>query len=114
MKFIYYTNGSIYLLTILGYFTIYLGMLMQMVLGLSQVLFFLILLLNFNKFSKQIKKHLMTYGILTGLLLLLFFFGDPFVRTLDRTVSIVLVFFLPMVIGTYFTYIVYQLNQKVL
>ncbi|MGH1383318.1 hypothetical protein [Kordia sp.] len=110
MKFIYNINGIIYSITLLLYLTIILGMYMQIVLGIFQVLFFLILLFNYDKFSEKIKSHLTIYGVLTGVYLLWFFSG--FYPKDDW--MLLLITLVPMSIGTYFTYIVYKVNQKVL
>jgi multisubunit Na+/H+ antiporter MnhE subunit len=83
---------------------------MQIVLGFVQVLLFLILLFNYDKFSEKIKSHLTIYGVLTGCYLLWFFSGyHP-----KNDWMLLLITLVPMSIGTYFTYIVYQLKKKVL
>ena len=110
MKFIYNINGITYSITLLLYLTIILGMYMQIVLGFVQVLLFLILLFNYDKFSEKIKSHLTIYGVLTGIYLVWFFSGiHP-----KSDWTLLLVTLVPMSIGTYFTYIVYKVNQKVL
>ncbi|MEM6720448.1 MAG: hypothetical protein AAF611_14070 [Bacteroidota bacterium] len=112
MKFIYYTNNIVYSSTIVLYLTLVLfvlGMYMQILLGIIQILLFFVLLFNYDKFSKNIQNHLVTYGILT-LVFLLWFFN--FYKYTDFGMPIIILG--PMSLGTYFTYIVYQLKQKVL
>ncbi|MBC8755728.1 hypothetical protein H2O64_13715 [Kordia sp. YSTF-M3] len=109
MKFIYYINNIFFGLTLLGYLTIIYGMYLQILLGCIQLLFFIVLLFNYHKFSQRIKEHLTTYGILTSFFLLWFFLNN---HTLGITILFIMI--APMLIATYFTYIVYQLNQKVL
>ncbi|MCH2194078.1 hypothetical protein [Kordia sp.] len=109
MKFIYYTNNIILALTVLGYSMLFPGLMMQVVLGGIQVLFFLVLLFNFNKFSKKIKTHLLIYCMLTIFCLSLYYGSSPkFGKNLFSLIM------LPMGIASYFTYIVYKLNQTVL
>ena len=117
MKFIYYTNNIIYYLTLVLYLTIIYGMFMQVFLGGIQVILFFVLLFNYDKFSERIKQHLSTYGILSTLFLLLFFGLLNYTDTiLSNSIyfSIGLYIVIPMSLGTYFTYIVYQLKQQLL
>ena len=109
MKFMYYTNNIIYVLTLVLYTTIIFGMYMQVLLGIVQVLFFLILLFNYGKFSKTIQLHLKIYGIITTAFLIIFWS-----LVSNTSGSIIFFFVVPMLIGTYFTYIIYKLNQQVL
>ncbi|MFK7748635.1 MAG: hypothetical protein AB8B65_09605 [Kordia sp.] len=111
MKFIYNINGVIYSITLLLYLTIYLGMLMQILLGIVQVLFFFILLFNYDKFSEKIKNHLKVYGVLSGIYLVCFF-SELYPR--NNWMILILITLIPMSIGGYFTYIVHQLNRKVI
>ncbi|WP_420574752.1 hypothetical protein [Kordia sp.] len=116
MKFIYYTNNIFYYITLALYLTIIYGMFMQILLGGIQIILFFVLLFNFDKFSEKIKQHLSIYGILSTIFLLCFFYwvtigeGSP----LSGTLTMCLIILLPMSLGTYFTYIVYQLKQQVL
>ncbi|WP_298518786.1 hypothetical protein [uncultured Kordia sp.] len=109
MKFIYYTNNIILGLTILGYSMLFPGLMMQIVLGGIQVLFFFILLFNYNKFSKKIKTHLLIYCVLATSCLLCYYGATQIFSN-----NIYILIFLPMSIAIYFTYIVFELNQKVL
>ncbi|WP_298422257.1 hypothetical protein [uncultured Kordia sp.] len=111
MKFIYYTNNTIYGLTLLGYLTIILGLYMQILLGVIQILFFLVLLFNYDKFSKNIKDHLSIYGTT---ILLYFIFILYMKNNIYPEYGILISILIPMTIGTYFTYIVSQLKQQVL
>lgn len=116
MKFIYYTNNIFYYLTLVLYLTIIYGMFMQILLGGVQVILFLVLLFNYNKFSERIKQHLSTYGILSTIFLLIFFSILGYkTDILENSILLILFFILiPMSLGTYFTYIVYQLKKQVL
>ena len=91
-------------------------MYMQVFLGGIQVILFFVLLFNYEKFSEKIKQHLSTYGILTTIFLLYFFFTLGYVNdTLENSLLFLCLFILiPMSLGTYFTYIVYQLKKQVL
>jgi hypothetical protein len=110
MRFIYYTNNTLFVLTLLGYTVIIPGLAMQMVLGVIQVLFFIVFLFNYEKFSKGMKQQLVTYGMLMITYLFIFFnASDPYSEG-----KWFLLVFVPMIIGSYFTYIVHQLNQRVL
>jgi len=109
MKFIYYTNNIILGLTLLGYTMIIPGLMMQFVLGGIQVLFFFVLLFNYNKFSKKMKKYLHIYGVLASSFLLWYFID---IKTFSSSFLMTILF--PMSIASYFTYIVYQLKQNVL
>jgi len=111
MKFIYYTNTIVLGLTILGYSMIYPGILMQIPLGGIQVLFFFVLLFNYDKFSKKIKKHLAIYGLVTSCYLLLIF-ADHNISI--PSIGIAAITLVPMSIAIYFTYIIHKLKTKVL
>ncbi len=111
MKFIYNTNGVIYSITLLLYLTIYFGLLMQILLGIVQVIFFFVLLFNYDKFSETIQSHLKIYGVLSGIYLVCLFSGF---YPKDNWIILLLITLVPMSIGGYFTYIVHQLNKKVL
>lgn len=110
MKFIYYTNNTVYSITLLLYLTIIFGMYMQILLGIVQLLLFFTLLFNYKKFSEKMKSHLIIYGMLTGGYLLWFFSG----LHLQDSLMLFLITLVPMSIASYFTYIVYQLKQNVL
>lgn len=109
MKFIYHTNKIVYIITVALYITVIYGMLFQILLGAIQVIFFFVLLFNYDKFSKEIKQHLGIYGALSGIFLVVFFSSLEFFGQ-----NFLLIIFIPMGIATYFTYIVYQLKQRVL
>lgn len=114
MKFIYYTNNIVITLTILGYTVLFPGLMMQAVLGGIQVLFFIILLFNYHKFSQQIKEHLLIYGTLTTVFLLLFFFGESLMKSLNTIAHVIVIVIMPLSIASYFTYILMKLNKRVL
>ena len=109
MKFIYYTNNIVYGTTILLYMTIIFGMYMQVLLGIVQVLLFLVLLFNYNKFTNIIQRHLQIYGI--GVVI---YFTIFFICIQLNVNSLWFLFVTPMLIATYFTYIVHELKQQVL
>ncbi len=109
MKSIYRINNIAYIFTIVLYITVYLGMLMQVLLGGIQILLFFILLFNFDKFTKVIQRHLLAYGMLSAIFLMCFFSSTEFFGQ-----NWIFLIFIPMGIATYFTYIVYQLKQQVL
>ncbi|WP_046756913.1 hypothetical protein [Kordia jejudonensis] len=111
MKFIYYTNKIVLVLTIIGYSMLYPGLFMQVILGGIQVLFFLVLLFNYDKFSKKIKDHLLIYGIIASCYLLVLF-SNP--ETSNDVITMICMTVIPMIIASYFTYIVYELKKKVL
>lgn len=90
-------------------------MFMQILLGGIQVILFFVLLFNYDKFSERIQNHLITYGVISTLFLLFFFYsmsvGESPIVSLGITFwSIILI---PMSLGTYFTYIVYQLKKQI-
>ncbi|WP_430411965.1 hypothetical protein [Kordia sp.] len=107
MKFIYYINKIAFIITIGLYITVYLGMLMQVLLGGVQVIFFFILLFNYDKFTKIMQRHLLTYGTLSAVFLICFFSSTEFFGQ-----NWIFLIFIPMSLATYFTYIVYQLKQQ--
>ncbi|WP_298422259.1 hypothetical protein [uncultured Kordia sp.] len=115
MKDIYHINKIFYIITVGLYITVIYGLLMQFLLGCLQVLLFSILIFNFSKHPKVLQKHLIIYGVITGLYLMFYFSHNHFsiVHFKQKWTSLVLI---PMSLGTYFTYIVYQLknakNQK--
>lgn len=114
MKFIYYTNNIVLALTVLGYSFIFPGMFMQFILGILQVLFFIVLLFNYDKFSERIQKHLQSYGIITGIFLMIFFISVGFDNLLNSTTWFLITILIPMSIAGYFTYIVAELEKRVL
>lgn len=116
MKFIFYTNNTFYYLTLVLYLTIIYGMYMQIILGAIQVILFFVLLFNYNKFSRKIKKYLSIYGILTTIYLVLFFgiLSSNLIDVASVLPFIIAIILIPMSLGTYFTYIVYQLKKQVL
>ncbi|KAB8154074.1 hypothetical protein EZY14_006460 [Kordia sp. TARA_039_SRF] len=114
MKFIYYTNNIVFALTILGYSLLFPGLFMQIILGILQVLFFIVLLLNYEKFSTKIKEYLLIYGTLTMAFLLLFFLGESFMESLNTLGYVIFNILMPLGIAGYFTYIVAELKKCVL
>ena len=109
MKFIYDINKIFYILTLGLYITVYLGMLMQILLGGVQLILFFVLLFNYDKFTKIMQQHLLIYGMLSILFLIFFFTAFELLGQ-----NWLLIIFIPMGIATYFTYITYQLKQQVL
>ncbi|PTX60922.1 hypothetical protein C8N46_10578 [Kordia periserrulae] len=114
MRFIYYTNNIVLALTVLGYSFILPGMFMQFILGILQVLFFIVLLFNYNKFSERIQKHLQSYAIITGITLLVLFSNIGFEFLSDSTTWFLTTILIPMAIAGYFTYIIAELQKRVL
>lgn len=71
---------------------------MQMFLGIIQVLFFLVLLFNYDKFSNEIKNLLLIYGMLT-ITYALIFFQLPEAYQKGNWLLIAII---PMIIGSFF------------
>ncbi|AXG67949.1 hypothetical protein KORDIASMS9_00131 [Kordia sp. SMS9] len=114
MKFIYHINNIVFALTILGYTLIIPGLFMQLVLGIIQLIFFIVLLCNYDKFSKRIQDHLKIYGAVASLSLLLFFNGDLINTALNTSIVPVFSIIIPLGIAGYFTYIIVELEKRVL
>ncbi len=93
------------IITLVLYITIWGGILSQILLGGLQLICFLTICLYFQMLTQTLKTHLVTYGILTSLTILLTcLYPDTFF----------LVFFWPFsgVLSLYFLYITYQLKSK--
>ena len=109
MKTIYNINKWFYIITLILYVTIYLGVISQFFLGIFQVLIIFPILLFYRKlFNKQIVIksiiYLLGIGIFTVLYLFLQSNSNDFINAL--TMSIV-----PMSLGLFHVHITYKLKQ---
>ena len=111
MKTMHKVNIWIYGITLFLYVTVIFGMLMQILLGIVQVMMAIILISKFNEFTKEIKLHLSIYVSITTLYLIFFFSSDSMgMMGFDYTVPLLMI--LPMSIGAYFVYITYQVKKQ--
>lgn len=110
MKYIYYTNKIILITTLVLYLTYYLGLYAQIVLGIVQVISALLLLFQWELFTKKIKIKLFYYYSLVII------YG--FCWFLDWTLSdndvfiILVVMIIPMSIAIYFFSILYKIYKS--
>lgn len=93
-------NKGVFFLTLGLFITIYLGFLLEILLGIVQVLSSLVLIFFWKQFSKNVKEKLINYWVVTGVYLLLWFIDWKFLN--DWIIYIVGVGLIPMGIAIYF------------
>ena len=93
-------NKGVFFLTLGLFITIYLGFLLEILLGIVQVLSSLVLIFFWKQFSKNVKEKLINYWVVTGVYLLLWFIDWKFLN--DWIICIVGVGLIPMGIAIYF------------
>ena len=110
MKTIHNINKWSFIITLILYLTIYLGLLAQILLGFFQVIIAVIVSCNWKKLNHKNKQHLLIYWSLAssyGLLLL------TSVNTINNFIILILLFCLiPMSIAAYFVYITYLIKKS--
>ncbi|WP_108866646.1 hypothetical protein [Aquimarina aquimarini] len=106
MKTIHIINKWSFILTLLLYLTIYLGLIAQIFLGGIQIILASILLFYWKKFDKEQKKHLITYSCLVMLYGLIFLTS---VAISDFALLYLVI--APMSIAGYFVYVTYQIKN---
>jgi len=108
MKTVYNINKWIFIITCVLYLTFYLGLLAQIVLGITQLLLALFLLIYWKSFTPNHKTHLLLYWtiiLIYGLICL------TEVYTFFKPIGSVLFFtLLPMLIAGYFVYVTQQIQ----
>ncbi len=104
MKYLPVINLTLILLTVFGYFGIFIGVMLHLLTGAFQVITFIVIALQYKRWNTKVKSHLLAYGIITSIVLGLFFIDNNY-------------FFATMVIGSiplaiYFTYITTLLKSN--
>lgn len=100
MKLIYETNKWWIITTLVLYLTFWGGILFQILLGLIQLVSYIIYISNWSKVKPSLKKPLTIYGIITSLLLVFLFSGI--------NESIFIVWGISGIMAFYFLYLSYQ------
>ena len=100
MKILYRINQIVFFITVTLYLTIFLGMYAQFVLGIVQVLSAIIAFYFWGILSEKTQKHLTYYWIIIALYGAIWLIGVG-----DHMNVMVFLFGVPMVIATYFLYI---------
>jgi hypothetical protein len=102
------TNKTFIFITVGLYFTIYLGMIFQIILGFTQIVIALILTSKIAELSKSTIRKIKIYWILvllsTILIYLNFNYGNDFG-------NFIFLFLIPMLIATYFYYLTANINS---
>nr|WP_321224949.1 hypothetical protein [uncultured Psychroserpens sp.] len=112
MKIIYNINKVIFIITLVLYFTVVGGMLSQVILGALQIISAIILLLSWGKFSKKTKEHLSIYWVIIGVYGICWIFWLHNWDTINEfAIVIATVMVIPMVIATYFLYILNSIKH---
>ena len=91
------------------FFTIFIAMMLQVVLGIYQILLALILT---YKFYEKFKKFFLTYWISTITNLILIYFITQIFKTNNDFIQILIMFISPMCIATYFTIFLNKLEKN--
>lgn len=110
MKTVHLFNKWIYILTLVLYLTIYLGLIAQIILGILQVILAIYLLIRGWK-NTEIKEMLSLYFILISV-----YFLSSFTLLKYEIGNEIMVYLfgmiLPMSIASYFVYITSQIHKK--
>lgn len=112
MKKIYYINLIAFIITLLLYLTIWLGLIAQIALGFIQLILSLILRFDFNYSDKR--KHLNYYHLIVIFYSGLFFIPVVFESFMNNIFGIIIYIILPMSIASYFTWIVDSPKKTIL
>ncbi|SEE34242.1 hypothetical protein SAMN04487765_2204 [Tenacibaculum sp. MAR_2010_89] len=103
-------NRVLIVTTIVMYLTIYLGLLVQVILGAYQLLIAFVLLFFIKNFSKKSKNKLMIYWLVVLL------YGMVWIIDMDVNLGgylgVILYIILPMIIALYFSYFLESLRIK--
>ncbi|WP_412984003.1 hypothetical protein [Pontimicrobium sp. IMCC45349] len=114
MKLIHYINTIVYLITIIPYITIkyaFLGMYAQILLGITQLIIGIILVIFINRLTKKQTYLLKLYWLFTLTIIALMSIVGYF-EIYTSYLLIPLVFILPMCIATYSVYLTYLIQKK--
>ena len=104
MNLLHKINTWLYGITLAMYITVIIGMLLQILLGIVQVMMAIILISRFTEYNSKIKRHLLIYSAITTLYLV-FFFGFRSAGLIGFGYEVPLLMILPMSIGGYFVYL---------
>ncbi|MEM9678840.1 MAG: hypothetical protein AAF901_00840 [Bacteroidota bacterium] len=110
MKKLFNLNISLLLTNLVLYFTIYLGMLFSMILGATQILMSIIILIKFKTLSTLVKKLFITYLILT--LLLLVVLTKTMYSDFTGNYGLLFWFVIPMILACYHVFITYKIKTS--
>lgn len=103
-------NRALIVTTIVMYVTIYLGLLVQVILGAYQLLIAFVLLFFMKNFSKKSKNKLMVYWLVVLLYGMVWLIGVDI--NLASYLWVILYIILPMIIALYFSFFLESLDKK--
>lgn len=107
---IFQINRAIYVITLLLYLAVSLGMAFQIILGITQLVSAIYLTKNFyKKASNFSRKLLKTYWLLTAIV----FIAIGFIRDIFSLKGIIICFIIPMLIAILFIYIFYKYRKEI-
>ncbi|GGB76639.1 hypothetical protein GCM10007424_15810 [Flavobacterium suaedae] len=110
MKALHKINIVALAITLLLYFTVYLGMCAQVLLGVIQLVIASIISLYYSdRLSQKLKKNIKIYWILVGTSLVMAYIFWTYFKYNDFL--IVTLFVIPMLIACYFAYLTYKITQ---
>ncbi len=109
MKKIYLINQLIFIITLILYLTIVLGLYAQIILGIFQVLSSLLLIFHWKTFSYKTKKLLQTYWLIIIIYGFMWLFDWKIYNS--PYVVIIGIMILPMMIAGYFLYIIHTIKK---
>lgn len=115
MKLLHYINLVIYVCTVIPYITIYyamIGMYMQFLLGIVQLLIAIVLLFFTNSFDSKTQKLLGSYWFFTLAIIasITYVYNRDMIQ--NDMVQIVTLYVIPMIIATHFLRITYLIQKK--
>jgi len=112
MKVIRKINKIALATTLIFYLTYYFGLLSQILLGLLQIIFSIILANKFYRNSKYAKKHLLLYWSSVIIEFMLLYFHVNYGETSNDFPQIILFSIFPMLIAIYFTLILNKITKN--
>ena len=107
-KTLHTTNKIFFFTTLVLYFTLYLGMIFQIVLGVTQILLAIFLLINFSKLNKTTKNRIKSYWIFVLISTIAMYFNHKYGNDIG---NFIFIFLIPMLIATYFYYLTANINN---
>ncbi|MEM5565351.1 hypothetical protein WNY78_09555 [Psychroserpens sp. AS72] len=112
MKILFYSNVFFYLATVIAYTLedgVFLGLTFQFFFGIIQLIYFLICRGREN--SEKIKSYLNLYIALAGMMILTIASLFKFLH-FEKSITLILISFIPMLIASYFVYITYLIQKQ--
>ncbi len=107
MKTLHKLNKRLVIVTLLLYFTIYLGALFQIVLGSVQILMSLYLVTKFKMFNNDVKTLLSIYLLLTSIILYIIYKGG-----IENDLQLIVYLIIPMVLAFLHLFITYKISRS--